>query len=222
MKIWWLIGLAAVLAWWAIRALDRAHIADWGGFGINLLDGLNRVFCRRFHRLVSEPVPLPPAGGAIVVANHVSGLDPLLIVAASPRPVRFLIAQEEYDRWWLRWFFRWVGCIPVDRSAHGAKAFYPARAALERGEVLGLFPQGGIRNPGEPPRVLNRGFLVLARAAAVPIIPVRVGGVGGEGQTIGAVFLRSRGRLEAGAPEVVTGDGAGQVLERINGFLQPS
>jgi 1-acyl-sn-glycerol-3-phosphate acyltransferase len=222
LKLWWFIGPAlAVLVAGAVRALDRAHVADWGGYGINLLDGLNRAFCRRFHRLVVEPIRLPAQGGALIVSNHTSGLDPLLIVAACSRPVRFLIAQEEYDRWWLRWFFRWIGCIPVDRSARGARAFYSARDELERGEVLCLFPQARIRKPGEPPLPLNRGFLVLAEAAAVPVVPVRISGIAGAGMTLSAVLRRSRARLESGMPESLPGRDAEAVLERIDGFLQP-
>lgn len=222
MNLWWLTGLAtAILVWWAVRTLDRAHVADWGGYGINLLDGLNRIFCRRFHRLVADPIPLPEAGGAIIAANHVSGLDPLLLIAAARRPVRFLIAEEEYRRWWLRWLFRWIGCIPVDRSAGGRRAFYAVRRALERGEVVGIFPEGGIRMPDEAPLPVKRGSVVLATAANVSLVPVRISGVRGAGRTISAVFLRSQARLTAGDPMLVDEAGLDPAVSRLAAFLQP-
>jgi 1-acyl-sn-glycerol-3-phosphate acyltransferase len=222
MKLWWVIGLTAtVLAWWAMRALDRAHVADWGGYGINLLDGLNRIFCRRFHRLIADPIPLPATGGAIIAANHTSGLDPLLLFAASMRPVRFLIAQEEYNRWWLRWLLRWIGCIPMDRSVGGQRAFYAVRQALERGEVVGVFPEGGIRMPGAAPLPIKRGSVALAAAAGVPLAPVHIEGVRGAGRTVSAVFLRSHARLTAGDPIVVDEANAGFALARLAAFLQP-
>ena len=101
-------GLVALwLGWrWALRKCEAANVADWGNRWINRLDGLNRLFCRHFHRLGRQDIPLPARGGALVVSNHVSGLDPLLLIAASPRPLRFLIAREEYERWWLTWLFR--------------------------------------------------------------------------------------------------------------------
>src|SRR5690606_17846252 len=98
------------------------------------LDGLNRIFCRRFHRLTGR-IDLPERGPVLVASNHVSGLDPLLMIAASRRPLRFIIAREEYERWWFTWLFRAIGCIPIDRSRNPHVAFYAARRALAAGEV---------------------------------------------------------------------------------------
>src|SRR5688572_9865683 len=120
---------------WMLR-LEKANKADWGNKWLNRLDGLNRIFCRRFHRLRHAKMVLPDTGGALVASNHVSGLDPLLLIAASRRPLRFMIAREQYERWGLKWLFRAVGCIPVERSHNPRAAFHAARAALERGEIV--------------------------------------------------------------------------------------
>jgi len=74
------------------------------------------------------------------VSNHVSGLDPLLLIAATRRPLRFVIAREEYERWGLRWLLHAVGCIPIARGRNPRSALSAARAALEAGEVVALFP----------------------------------------------------------------------------------
>jgi 1-acyl-sn-glycerol-3-phosphate acyltransferase len=117
----WLFGLALLLALWLgwrrLSAVGReANGADWGNDWLNRLDGLARLFCRRFHRLDAAPLPVPASGGALLAANHISGLDPILMLAVCPRPLRFMVAKEEYNRWWLRWLYDRIGFIPVDRQ----------------------------------------------------------------------------------------------------------
>ena len=178
---------------WICKKNNRV---DWGRNWLNVLDGLNRIFCNKYHRLIFDEVPLPEKGGAIIVSNHLSGLDPLLMLASTRRPLRFLIAQEEYQRWWLRWLLSAVGCIPVNRSRDAHKALYAARQALEAGEVIVIFPQGGIRALDQPPIKLKRGAVFLASRVGVPIVPIIIAGVRGQGRTILAVFLRSTVRLK--------------------------
>jgi 1-acyl-sn-glycerol-3-phosphate acyltransferase len=189
-----LLVLSAIGARRLMRACDQANRVDWGHRWLNRLDGLNRIFCRRFHRLRAFGIRLPKTGGAIVVSNHVSGLDPLLLIAAARRPLRFLIAREEYDRWYLRWLFRAVGCIPVERTRNPRAAFAAARRALDSGEVVALFPHGRIVLDHES-APLKRGVAVLARASGSPVVPVRIEGIRGQGLTVAAVWLRSRARL---------------------------
>ena len=96
-------------------------------------------------------LPLPRSGPAIVVANHVSGLDPLLLVSASRRPLRFIVAREQYRRPELKWLLRAMGCIPVDRERQPQKALRHALRSLREGEVVALFPEGRIHLPGDAP-----------------------------------------------------------------------
>jgi len=202
-----------------VRACRRASMADWGSRTLNTLDGLNRLFCRGFHRLQHSTVVLPRTGAAIVACNHVSGLDPLLMVAACNRPLRFIIAKEEYDRWWLRWLYRRMRCIPVNRSRNPEKAFYAARQALNAGEVVAIFPQGAIRVAGAPAQPLKRGVVMLADLAKAPIIPMRLSGIKGTGMVIMAVFLRSRALLETAPAISVNGRSDKEALHRIEQFI---
>ena len=210
------LGLAAcvagVCAWLVARGLRicrAAARADWGHGWLNTVDGLNRIFCRRFHRLRAAHLPLPKHGPALVVANHVSGLDPLLLIAASHRPLRFIIAREQYERFGLRGLLRAAGCIPVDRAASPHRALAAARRALQHGEVVALFPHGRIHLEQEEPVRLKPGILHLAKLSGAPVYPLRIDGVRGVGRTLRAVFLRSRARLtvfphlyyEEGVPE---------------------
>jgi 1-acyl-sn-glycerol-3-phosphate acyltransferase len=205
------LALAAVL----YRAAGRASGASWGRTWLDRLDGLNRLFCRHYHRLPLVSLPLPLAGPALVVSNHVSGLDPLLLLASSPRPLRFLIAREEYERPLLRWLFRSIGCIPVDRGTRPEQALRAALRALLAGEVVALFPHGRIHLDHHPPRPLKPGVVWLARQARCPVLPVRVDGVRGQGHVLAAVALRGRARLEVLAALSCEEDDASGCLARI-------
>jgi 1-acyl-sn-glycerol-3-phosphate acyltransferase len=206
---------------WICRRLTAWGEADWGSRWLNCLDGLNRLFCRHYHRLRTEPLPLPETGPALVVANHVSGLDPLLLIAASKRPLRFIIASEQYHRFGLHWLFKAVGCIPVDRKGRPERAFRAALRALEQGEVVALFPHGKIHLDSHPPRPLKPGFVRMAQLADCPIYPVRIEGVRGEGLVATSALLRSRARLTGHPPVFCHDHPEGDCLDSVAARLNP-
>lgn len=190
-------GLLLIGVWRLLKACRRANRVDWGRGWMNLLDGLNRLFCYRYHRLNVLGLRLPRQGPAIVVANHVSGLDPMLLLASARRPLRFLIAREEYRRFGLTWLFRAVGCIPVDRERRPEQALREALRCLREGEVLALFPHGRIHLKSDPHRPIKGGAIRLSQMTGAPIIPHYISGVRGEGHVVRGVLLRGRARIRA-------------------------
>ena len=170
---------------------EQFRSADWGIPFANRLAGFICWFVYRYHRMTYTPLPLPDSGGAIVVSNHVSGLDPLLLIAASHRPLRFLIAREQYERFGLRWIFQLAGCIPVERDKRPELAMRAALRAINDGEVVALFPHGKIHLDNDPPIKIKGGAIRLAQITGSAIYPVRIEGVRGEGHTVLAVFMRS-------------------------------
>lgn len=190
------IIVAAVVLIWLWRAVGEAAEVDWGRAWANHIDGLNRLLCRRYHRLHGDTLTLPQDGPAIVVANHISGLDPLLLIAASKRPLRFIIASEQYHRFGFTWLFRAAGCIPVDRKGRPERAFREALSALANGEVVALFPHGGIHLEGEPYKKLKPGAVRLAQLADCPVYPARIEGVRAAGSVMLPVLLRAHARIE--------------------------
>ncbi|HHZ87934.1 MAG TPA: 1-acyl-sn-glycerol-3-phosphate acyltransferase [Chromatiaceae bacterium] len=188
-------ALIVMLVWRLYHAGMQANRVDWGGRWVNCFDGLIRIFCLRFHRFEFEPIELPAHGGAIVVCNHISGLDPLLLQVACRRPLRFIIAQEQHDRPGLRRLFDAMGCISIDRKGRPELAMRQALRQLLDGEVIAIFPQGGIHPSGGPPGRLKRGAARLATMARCPVYPARISGVGGEGHVLRALLHRSHARL---------------------------
>jgi len=134
---------------------------------------------------------VPREGGALLVANHVSFIDALLIGAACPRPVRFLMYRPFFDVPLVGWFARRMGAIPVDsadtRSAQ-AQAIESAARAAAQGELVCIFAEGAITRTGAL-LPFARGMERIARAAGVPIQPVALD------RLWGSVFSYSSGRF---------------------------
>ena len=194
------LALLVLFFHWLFRKADAANVAEWGSKWKNRIDGLNRLFLRSYHKCHIEPVPLPKEGPALVVANHISGLDPMLMLAACQRPVHFIIASEQYYRFGLTWLFRLGGCIPVDRSSRDDSAFRAALQALHEGKVVGLFPEGGMHLPGKGPKRLKRGVARLAKLSGSPVYPMHVSGVSLPGHVLPAVLWPNQARLDSYPP----------------------
>ncbi|MCU7842728.1 MAG: 1-acyl-sn-glycerol-3-phosphate acyltransferase [Candidatus Thiodiazotropha sp. (ex Monitilora ramsayi)] len=195
-----IIGLIAAALLVGLLWLSRLCLAvnrtDWGSPWLNGLDGLNLLFCTRYHRLSLVDLPLPEQGPAVVVANHVSGLDPLLMIACSRRPLHFLIAREQYQRFGLQWLFRAAGCIPVDRERSPEKALRKAFGALREDKVVAVFPHGKIHLDSDPPRRTKAGASRLAQITQSLVVPVRISGISREGHVIASVFFRAKAKVE--------------------------
>ncbi len=214
------VVVAALLGWRLFRMCRAASEADWGHPLLNGIDGLNRMFCHRYHRLRHDTIDLPRQGPALLVSNHVSGLDPLLMIAASRRPLRFIIATEEFERYGLNWLYRAIGCIPVDRSARPEQALRAALRALQQGEVIALFPHGRIHLDNHPPRKLKGGVAWLARRTACPVVPLRIGGISGHGRVISAVLMRSQATVTAYPPVYCHDADHDDCLDQLATFIE--
>jgi acyl-[acyl-carrier-protein]-phospholipid O-acyltransferase/long-chain-fatty-acid--[acyl-carrier-protein] ligase len=115
---------------------------------------------------------LPASGGVLLLPNHISYIDALILQLACPRPIRFLVYDPIYQNIWLRWGLRLLGAIPISpRKAR--TAIETASTALARGEVVCLFPEGGLTRTATLQK-LNRSYELIARKARVPVMPVWV------------------------------------------------
>jgi len=212
--------LESLFLWWLYRVSVKYNEVDWGSRWFGLIDGLNRFLCLRFHRLQPTQIDLPEKGGCIVACNHVSGLDPLVLIAAARRPLRFMIAREEYERFGLQWLFRGVGCIPVERSGRPELALREALRTLQAGEVVAIFPHGRMHLDTDPTRKLKKGVAWLASQTNVPVIPLRLTGIKGEGHTLLSVLMRSRINIETFDTIQCEQSAKGECLEAIASCIE--
>lgn len=125
---------------------------------------------------------IPAEGPALVVCNHVSFMDALILGGACPRPLRFLMDRPIYESPWLNWFFRIAGAIPVDserRDPGGVRrALEQVSLALRSGEIVMLFPEGRLTPDGEV-HPFRRGVDMILARDAVPVVPAALAGVWG-------------------------------------------
>jgi 1-acyl-sn-glycerol-3-phosphate acyltransferase len=140
------------------------------------LQAINRIYCRGYHSIaVLTPCVLPRRGSAILVCNHISGLDPLLLQSVIPRLVTWMMAREYYDQRPIRWVFETVKAIPVERSGRDLTATRSALRALAQGRALGIFPEGKI----ETERNLlpfQTGVALMAIKTRAPVYPIYLEG----------------------------------------------
>jgi 1-acyl-sn-glycerol-3-phosphate acyltransferase len=118
---------------------------------------------------------IPTEGAAIIACNHVSFIDAVLLMAASPRPIRFVMDHRIFKTPVLGWLFKLGKAIPVasqkeDPEAYAA-AFEAADRVLADGDLLGLFPEGGITRDGSL-QPFKGGIMKILERRPVPVVPV--------------------------------------------------
>jgi len=119
---------------------------------------------------------IPTQGAAVLVCNHVSFIDAVLVMAASPRPIRFLMDHRIFATPVLGWLFRLGKAIPIapqkEDAATYEAAFARARAVLDDGELLCIFPEGGITRDGTLQPFKGGVMKLLEGRGAVPVVPM--------------------------------------------------
>jgi 1-acyl-sn-glycerol-3-phosphate acyltransferase len=144
--------------------LQRTRIVRYG-------HKIVRLYTRYHHHLtLLNPCPLPERGPAIVVCNHISGLDPVILQASTNRLLTWMMAREYYEMKALRWFYEGIGAIPVERTGRDLAAMRSAFRALDEGRVIGLFPEGRI-SPTRNLLPFQTGVGLLALRTGVPVYP---------------------------------------------------
>lgn len=169
------------------------HPAPEGRLPIRVLAAVNRLLTRAYHKLEVRHRPIIPArGAAILVCNHVSGLDPLLIQSTMNRVIVWMMAKEFYDIAALTPVFRIIEAIPVARSGRDMGATRAAMRALHGGRVVGIFPEGRIERSREL-LPFQTGVAMMAIKTGVPVFPAYLDGTQ-RSKTMRSAFL---GRQEA-------------------------
>jgi acyl-[acyl-carrier-protein]-phospholipid O-acyltransferase/long-chain-fatty-acid--[acyl-carrier-protein] ligase len=149
-----------------------------------------RMVVRCLYRLrVEGQENVPASGGVLLAANHVSWADALLIGLVCPRRPRMVAYAKYFEGPWLGWFGRMTRIIPIGTTRKSmAESIRAAREALEAGELVCIFPEGGITRTGKIEE-FRPGFLSILKDRDVPVVPVCLGGLWG------SIFSFERGKF---------------------------
>src|SRR4051794_7654160 len=140
---------------------------------------------------------LPKRGPLLLASNHRSFLDPFVIGMLVRRPVYYMAKRELFERRWQAWILNALGAFPVDRGQGDSAAIDTARAILERGDCVVLFPEGTRVRSGALARP-RRGVGRLALETGVPVAPVAV--IGTEDVRRGWRIRPRKVRVRVGRP----------------------
>jgi len=158
------------------------------------------TFAKSMYRITLSGVEnVPVEGPALLVSNHVSWADPLLIGATQQRRIRFLTGRAVYDRKALKPILRLMKSIPIsprDPPREIVAALREARASLDEGNLVCIFAEGAMTRNGNL-RAFRPGLERIIRGSNHPVIPVHIGG------GWGSIFSYYRGRLLSSLPRQV-------------------
>jgi 1-acyl-sn-glycerol-3-phosphate acyltransferase len=175
---------------------------------------------------------IPVQGAAVLVCNHVSYVDAVLMLAASPRPIRFIMDHRIFATPLLGTLFRLGKAIPIAPQREDPKtyeaAFAEARKVLDDGDLLAIFPEGGITRDGTLGE-FKGGVMKVLQTHPVPVVPLALRGLWGSyfsrvegGSAMKRPFRRgffSPVELVAGEPISAAEVTPQRLRERVEGLL---
>lgn len=134
------------------------------------LISFGRLIVRSIYKLSVYGLDELPKEGCLLLPNHVTWVDAVLLQCASPRPIRFLVYESIYHKPLLHLIFRLIRAIPISPT-HAKDGVREAVASLKQGEIVCIFPEGELSRTGILLR-LKRGYELIARSANAPVVPV--------------------------------------------------
>jgi len=146
-----------------------------------------------FYRVTALGREHLPKAGFLLLPNHITWVDAIVLQLACPRPIRYVIDEEFYRKRVLHPFLRTLRCIPIN-VRHSHSAIRVAAEQIAAGEIVCLFPEGQLERAGTLLR-LQRGYELIARQANAPVVPVWLD------QLWGSIFSFQGGRFFTKLPK---------------------
>lgn len=158
---------------------DPGSWRRWRRVKIWLFESLRRVVVPALRLLIGLHIEglehVPPRGPALVVSNHLHNADPILLVAAYPRPLLWMAKKEVFAVPVISWIARQAGVFPVDRGTPDRGALRHAEYLLDDGLLVGVFPEG-TRSTTASLKSVHPGVALIAVRSGAPILPTAIFG----------------------------------------------
>jgi len=138
---------------------------------------------------------IPQEGAAILICNHISNFDPILLACTTKRQIRFMAKSEFFNNKFIKKIFDLAGAFPVSRGESDITALKKAVSILKENQLLGIFPEGH-RNMSGQLHPFKKGVTLIAYKGQVSVIPVAVKDSG----NFFCFWRRQRPLLLVGAP----------------------
>jgi 1-acyl-sn-glycerol-3-phosphate acyltransferase len=197
-------AIAVFVSLAGLAALARLREAYGGDLLLGLECRLARAYLALVHRIRFEgfdaipelaSLAKPGGGGLLVVANHTCGLDPMILQMPLRRRIRWMMWTGQMGRG-LGWLWKHLAVLPVSQDGHDLATLRESLRALQRGEVIGVFPEGGVERPPGQVIPFQPGLGLLAVRSSAPILLCFIDGTPAP-KVFGAFFVRSRSRVRA-------------------------
>ncbi|MFZ9921084.1 MAG: lysophospholipid acyltransferase family protein [Terrimicrobiaceae bacterium] len=153
-----------------MTARDAFHLAFY-----HFIVGSLKNFLRLGASVRVVPFSKIPEGPCVMVSNHISHFDPPLLSGYLPRKIDWIAMAELFGTKWSKAGFTWLDVIPVDRHGDDRQALRTAIKRLEAGRMIGIFPEGGIRDGARSilsGAEMREGAFLIAAKAGCPVVPV--------------------------------------------------
>jgi acyl-[acyl-carrier-protein]-phospholipid O-acyltransferase / long-chain-fatty-acid--[acyl-carrier-protein] ligase len=138
---------------------------------------LGSLVARAFYTVETFGKENLPRDGFLLVPNHMSYVDAIVLQLACPRPIRFIVDESIYRIGWLKPIFRLVEAIPIS-NVRAKEAIQAAVELIKKGDIVCIFPEGELSRTGVLLK-LRKGFELIARRAGCEVVPVWLDGLWG-------------------------------------------
>ncbi len=188
-----LLSLVILILWICIARSLKMTLTQY------VLFITNWMMARMLWRLrVIGKFPSNAHQGYLLLANHRSSADPMLLQAAIARPLTWMIAREYAESPAIGWLLNIIGVIPVSRGGGDRGSVKTAISMLRNGSCIGIFPEGRINTTADPLLASHAGVGLIALRAKVPIVPCWIEDSPYKGNLFSIFFMRANSRVHIG------------------------
>lgn len=184
---------------------------------------LAQVLCRIFTTLLFDlkvygHKNMPRTGGVLLVSNHQSYLDPVLVGVRLGRPLSYMARSGLFENRFLAVVIRWLNAFPVRQGEGDVGAVRETIARLQEGHALNIFPEGSRTEDGNL-GPMEKGVGLVVRRARVPVVPVVIDGSFQAWPKGSAIFRPARIRMLYGKPMYLSDMKGEQIVATIDRTL---